>query len=81
MDLSSNITLYELNAASNQLISLDVRNGNNQNMSDFYSTWNSSLNCIDVDDSTWSTANWTVANINPNPKNKSLLIILSSCHY
>ena len=64
LDLSSNITLYELNAASNQLISLDVRNGNNQNMSDFYSTWNSSLNCIDVDDIAWSTANWTLANAN-----------------
>ena len=64
LDLSSNITLYELNAASNQLISLDVRNGNNQNMSDFYSTWNSSLNCIDVDDIAWSTVNWTLANAN-----------------
>ena len=64
LDLSSNITLHELNASFNQLTFLDIRNGNNQNMSDFYSTWNSNLNCIDVDNPVWSTSNWTVSNGN-----------------
>lgn len=64
LDLSGNTSLTELNAAINLLISLNIQNGNNQNMFDFYSTWNSNLNCIDVDDVAWSTANWTVANGN-----------------
>ena len=64
LDLSANSALTELNAAINLLISLNIQNGNNQNMSDFYSTWNSNLNCIEVDDVFWSTTNWTVANGN-----------------
>ena len=64
LDLSANSALTELNAAINLLISLNIQNGNNQNMTDFYSTWNSNLNCIEVDDVSWSTTNWTVANGN-----------------
>jgi len=64
LDLSANSSLTELNAAINLLVSLNIQNGNNQNMTDFYSTWNSNLNCIEVDDVVWSTTNWTVANAN-----------------
>jgi hypothetical protein len=51
-----------------QLTSLDVRNGNNQNISDFFCLHNANLTCINVDDSTWSTANWTVANGDIDPQ-------------
>ena len=61
LDLSSNNSLTELNAAFNLLISLNVKNGNNQNISDFYSTWNPDLNCIDVDDPIYSSTNWIVS--------------------
>jgi hypothetical protein len=51
--------LTYFNCANNQITSLDVRNGNNTNFYNF-STWdNPNLTCINVDDATWSTANWT----------------------
>jgi len=44
---------------------LDVRNGNNTNTNFlFHAENNPNLYCINVDDATWSTANWTVANYN-----------------
>jgi len=63
LDVSNNATLYNLNCGSNQLTSLDVRNGNNTNLTYFNPTDNPNLYCIDVDDPTYSTANWT--NIDP----------------
>ncbi len=44
---------------SNQLTSLDLRNGNNQNFLSFNVTSNLNLTCINVDDVTYSTNNWT----------------------
>ena len=59
LDVSSNTALIYLNCYSNQLTSLDVRNGNNTIITYFISTGNPDLTCIDVDDISWSTANWT----------------------
>ena len=59
LDLSNNINLIELACYNNQLSYLDLRNGNNINMA-IYTHDNPNLTCINVDDSTWSTANWTV---------------------
>jgi hypothetical protein len=66
LDVSSNITLDSLFCGyQQQLTNLDLRNGNNTNIS-----WNLSTNncpnlyCISVDDVAWATANWTVANGN-----------------
>jgi Leucine-rich repeat (LRR) protein len=70
LDVSNNTALTALWCTYNQLTSLDVRNGNNYN---FYDQWgvttngfdvryNLNLTCISVDDSAWSTNNWTVAN-------------------
>jgi len=62
LDVSQNTALTYLDCQHNQLTSLDVRNGNNINFfNNFYSTDNSNLYCIDVDDAAWSTANWIVA--------------------
>ena len=43
---------------------LNLKNGNNTNITDFNSTNNPNLNCIEVDDPTWSTNNWNSGNGN-----------------
>ena len=67
LNVSNNPDLLSLRCENNQLTTLDVRNGNNQNISttSYYLnlTNNPQLYCIDVDDPTWSTTNWT--NIDP----------------
>ena len=68
LDVSQNTALTLLNCKSNQLTSLDLRNGNNTNFVYFSATNNPNLYCIDVDDATWSTANWTVAYDNIDPQ-------------
>jgi hypothetical protein len=68
LDVSQNTALTLLSCKSNQLTSLDLRNGNNTNFVYFSATNNPNLYCIDVDDATWSTANWTVANDNIDPQ-------------
>ena len=76
LDLSNNIALIYLWCSSNQLTSLDLRNGNNTNIEliptnsayNIVMTNSPYLSCIDVDDATWSTANWTVANGNIDPQ-------------
>ena len=64
LDVSNNIALTILRCNDNQLTSLDVRNSNNDSVIDFNTINNPNLYCIDVDDSVWSTANWTFANGN-----------------
>ena len=59
LNLSLNQSLIALFCGFNQLESLDIRNGNNINFTDFEANNNDSLYCISVDDSTWSTNNWT----------------------
>ena len=59
LDVSQNNSLTALDCINNQLINLDVRNGNNTNFNIFYSTFNSDLICIFVDDADWSATNWT----------------------
>ena len=72
LDVSSNPVLVILHCSDNQLSYLDIRNGNNTNMNmvsySLYTQNNPNLFCIAVDDSTWATANWTVANGNIDPQ-------------
>ena len=58
LNLSDNPFLNYLACSANLLDHLDVRNGNNTNISDFFATNNPTLTCISVDDSTYSTNNW-----------------------
>ena len=60
LDLSANSVLIGLSCSSNQLTSLNLQNGNNVNMSNysFDAHENPDLSCIEVDDATYSTANW-----------------------
>ncbi|MGY8987835.1 MAG: hypothetical protein ACKVG7_04695 [Flavobacteriales bacterium] len=50
IDLSNQPLLFEVSCGSNQLTSLNMKNGNNQGLWYFKSTNNPSLLCIDVDD-------------------------------
>jgi hypothetical protein len=59
LDVSGANALYHISCSYNQLTSLDVRNGNNTNMVTFNSTNNPNLTCINVDDVSYSTTNWT----------------------
>ena len=59
LDVSQNTALTSLWCNNNLLTSLDVRNGNNSLLdTNFFCTGNPNLTCIDVDDASWSTANW-----------------------
>ena len=63
LNLSQNTDLTLLRCYNNQLSTLDVKNGNNSYFLYFFSHFatqnNPNLYCINVDDATWSTANWT----------------------
>ena len=60
LDVSNNTALTFLNCSDNQLTCLNVKNGNNTNMTYLIGVNNPNLSCIEVDDSTYSTANWTI---------------------
>ena len=64
LNTSNNLQLDTLVCDDNIILtSLDLRNGNNINL--FLEAFdNPSLNCIDVDDVSWSSNNWTVVNGN-----------------
>ena len=59
LDVSTNTDLTSLICNTNQLTILDVRNGNNTAFTNFTTTNNPNLFCIDVDDNGYSAANWT----------------------
>ncbi|GAA0712063.1 hypothetical protein GCM10009430_02110 [Aquimarina litoralis] len=61
LDVSKNPALVRLECENNDLIYLNLKNGNNTNIpnTDFVATGNPSLSCIIVDNATWSAANWT----------------------
>lgn len=59
VDLSQNSALTYLNALNASLTSLNVKNGNNTNVTTFELTGNSSLTCVIVDNPGYSYANWT----------------------
>ena len=59
LDLSNQIVLQNLFAHDTSLKFLNVKNGNNVNVGTFRAEGNPNLNCITVDDVTYSTTNWT----------------------
>ena len=71
LDVSNNTALTYLRCSFNQLTSLDLRNGNNTNMTytnSFYTNGqgpitigNYTLSTIHVDNVTWSNSNWPLA--------------------
>jgi Leucine-rich repeat (LRR) protein len=59
LHLSIHTQLEYLIARDNQLMILDITNGNNTAIIDFDTRNNPNLGCIQVDDAAYSTANWT----------------------
>ncbi len=59
IDLSSNQHIWEVYGVDTPLESLNLKNGVNHLITNFYITSNPNLTCIQVDDAAWSTANWT----------------------
>ena len=61
LDVSQNVVLFRFYCYNNQLTSLNVKNGNNTNIGaiEFKAANNPNLTCIEVDNPTWSTTNWT----------------------
>jgi Leucine-rich repeat (LRR) protein len=59
LNVSQNNLLNILNCHHNQLTCLNVKNGNNVNITYFLARDNTNLTCIEVEDETWSTNNWT----------------------
>ncbi|MDY8138030.1 hypothetical protein [Aquimarina sp. 2201CG5-10] len=61
LDLSTLILLEEVYLNDSDVLTyVDIRNGNNNNISDFETTNSPNLSCIPVDDVSFATANWTV---------------------
>ena len=60
LNLSNNTAITELLANNNQLAYLNFKNGNNTSVGTFKANKNIDLNCILVDDASYSTTNWTV---------------------
>ncbi len=88
LDLSNNISLTSLFAGSAGLNSLNMKNGNNTNMTYFSVPNNPNLTCIEVDNAAYSATNWafidatayfssncgTSTNINNTIKNNHITI-------
>lgn len=56
--MSNNPALTFLNCQSNNLTSLNVKNGTNENITYFNAKFNHNLACIKVDDATYSDVHW-----------------------
>ena len=72
INLSNNTQLFEVTCSGNNLIYIDLRNGNNLGLWCFLSMNNPNLNCIDVEDisyceDNWSVDSWTYFSNNCNP--------------
>lgn len=61
LDVSRSTILSDLDCQSNQLTCVNAKNGNNTGIisDNFHVENNASLTCVEVDDPTWSTANWS----------------------
>ena len=59
MDVSKNVALTALYCNNNNLVSLNLKNGNNTLFTPLNLKDNPSLTCIQVDDAIYSNANWS----------------------
>ena len=62
LDLSGCSAIEKIYCNNNNLQCLNLKNGNNSNLSDFVAIGNLNLTCIEVDNPTYSTFNWNVNN-------------------
>ena len=66
LDLSTNTNLTKIDLSYNPLTCLNLKNGFNTNIVVFNSKKNPNLNCIEVDNPSWSTSNWLDVDANLN---------------
>ncbi|MEM6719887.1 MAG: lectin-like protein [Bacteroidota bacterium] len=59
LDLSNLPALYSVDVSQNDLTSFDIRNGNNNNLTDFNALGNNNLECMFVDDATAFLNAWS----------------------
>ncbi len=59
LDLSNQSKLIQVYANNTNIEYLNVRNGNNTNVTQFHTDNTPNLSCVIVDDSNYSTTNWT----------------------
>ncbi|MBL4670322.1 MAG: T9SS type A sorting domain-containing protein [Flavobacteriales bacterium] len=59
IDVSLNLQIVNLGVENNLLTSLNTANGNNSNFTYFRADQNPNLTCITVDNTAYSTTNWT----------------------
>jgi hypothetical protein len=59
LDLSSNVDLFRFNGTGNQLTSLNVQNGFNEDIDFVVATDNPNLSCVQVDDIEYANTNWS----------------------
>ncbi|WP_420574668.1 leucine-rich repeat domain-containing protein [Kordia sp.] len=60
VDLSNNTNLTSLIADNSAMVALNMKNGNNTNVTTFITLGNVDLSCVQVDDAAYSTTNWTL---------------------
>lgn len=60
LDLTQNIALTNLGCNDNLLTCLNVKNGNNTSLLNFHAYANPNLTCIEVDNTSYSSTNWTI---------------------
>ncbi len=58
LDVSANPALHHIQTINNELTSLNLANGNNSNFNIIWAENNPNLTCVQVDDVSYSTANW-----------------------
>lgn len=63
LDLSNNTLLERLFCRKNGMLYLNVKNGTNTIITDFDVRFNYNLECIQVDDATYSLANWPLKDV------------------
>ena len=78
LDVSQNPNLEYLDCSNNELKNLDLRNGNNSNLTFFRCRNNDSLNCISVNDTIWADTNW---NNNWTIGQNSSIVFSSNCPF
>lgn len=59
LDITNNTNLVHLECNDNQLNCMNVKNGNNTNFSRCWAYNNPNLTCLEVDDDSYSTTNWS----------------------
>ncbi len=59
LDLSNNVALIKFNCRNNLLEKINIKNNNNSNITIFDALNNANLTCVEVDDVTFATTNWT----------------------